>query len=114
HQVLTTQVHTYESQTTACRGNPEPLTCVTNADRVAADGFGSFVQVLDNAPVPTTARAQADRLASIGTRAQQIFEQLASSTSANQYQQTVQSSNLSNVLASFDRDYSELETALGA
>lgn len=91
YQTLKSSVTTFQTQTAACQGS---LSCVTAADQTVAQAFGSFVQQMREISVPTSATAAAATLITEGTHTQQIFEQLAGSTSAAQYQQNVASSNI--------------------
>jgi len=110
---LTTAVTTYETNTNACGTSPQGLTCVTGADRTVGQAFGVFVSKLSAISEPAGAVASASALASDGTHAQQVFEQLAASTTVAQYQQNVQSSNLTQVLTQFSQDYQHLVNQLG-
>jgi len=110
---LTTAVTTYETNTNACGTSAQGLICVTGADRTVGQAFGVFVSRLSAISEPAGAVASASALASDGTHAQQVFEQLAASTTVAQYQQNVQSSSLTQVLTQFSQDYQRLVNQLG-
>ena len=85
---------------------------MTNADQQAAQSFGTFEQAIRGISMPSGSVAAADQLASVAGQAQQVFEQLSESTSVSQYQQTAQSSNLTQLLNQLDLDYTNLGRSL--
>ncbi|HVC68789.1 MAG TPA: DUF4389 domain-containing protein [Acidimicrobiales bacterium] len=112
YRSLQTSVTTYRTQTSACQGSASALSCVTSADQTVSEAFGTFVRQMQSISMPASASASATALTTDGTNAQQIFEQLASSNSAAQYQQNYTSSNIAQVLNKFDQDYRNLTDAL--
>jgi Domain of unknown function (DUF4389) len=114
HDTLLRATESYATTTASCQRKADPLPCVTGADRDIAQAFGAFSHSVRGTAMPSSATAAASTLASDSERAQRIFQQLASSGSFSQYQQTLQSSGLEQVLNHFDRDYQALGTALNA
>jgi len=109
---LSSQLHVDESEAASCHQITNPLPCITSADRQVAQDFATFVQQVDRASVPAGAAPAAVQLSSDSTQAKQIFDQLALSGSLAQYQQTVLTSGLQQVLNRFDTDYGILQQAL--
>jgi hypothetical protein len=109
---LNNSVITYENNTNACKNSSAALSCVTGADRTVAQAFGKFVSTMNRISEPPGATAAAANLSADGAHAQQVFLQLAGSTSASQYEQAVQSSNLTQVLTQFTDDYQSLRNQL--
>jgi Domain of unknown function (DUF4389) len=115
HDTLTSATATFGTTTASCGSKADPLSCVTTADKSVSPAFGAFSQTLRGAAMPSPASAAAaGRLASLSAQIQQVFEQLGTSTSISQYQQTVQSSGIQQLLNQFDREYADLGAALNA
>jgi uncharacterized phage infection (PIP) family protein YhgE len=111
YTALSTSLTSFRSKTSACQGK---LSCVTAQDTPLAQAFGTFAQALRGVPMPTaSATAAAAKVESDAIQAQKDFTELAATTSASQYQQTVASTGLEQQLAQFDTDYQRLGTALG-
>ncbi len=113
YTTLNTAVTNYESATNACRSSSQVLTCVTGTDRTVGQAFGTFVSALDGISEPSGATAAAAAVASDGRSTERVFQQLAAATSVSQYEQAVQSSNLTQVLTQFQDDYDQLLRQLG-
>jgi hypothetical protein len=108
YESLNTSVIAYHNDTNACRGSSDVLTCVTGTDRTVGNAFGAFVARLNAVSVPSDATAAASALAADGTKTEQVFEQLARSTSTSQYETNNPTANLTQVLTQFSQDYQTL------
>ncbi len=103
----------FAATSSSCQNSPQVLSCVTGADRQIAQSFGTFDQAIRGISMPSdTSAAAASRLASAAGQAQQVFQRLGASTSVSQYRQTVQSSNLTQLLTQLDQDYQALGQSL--
>lgn len=109
---LTDATRTFATTSSSCQNSTQALSCVTSADRQVAKSFGDFGQAIRDISMPPGSSAAASQLASVAGQAQQVFERLAASTSVSQYQQTVQSSNIAQLLDQLDQDYTALGTTL--
>ncbi len=110
---LSKSMTTFGSRTTACKTSNRPLPCITAADRQAGQAFGAFAQSQGAIDMPAgAAQTASSQLITGASRAQRIFQQLAASKSAAQYEQTVSGSNLQQVLDEIGLAYRRLQAAL--
>jgi Domain of unknown function (DUF4389)/Pericardin like repeat len=115
HATLAKATSDFGTTMSSCQQQSNPLPCVTRADQAVAQAFGTFGQsVRENGMPSASSAAAADRIASAAAQLQRIFSELASASSLAQYQQTIQSSNLQQVLNQFDLDYQNLGRTLNA
>ncbi len=112
YQSLSTAVIGYESRTRSCAGTDQPLRCLTGAAQTVSGAFSAFVRRLSTTTVPASAISARRVLVSDGTRAEEDFQTLSASSSADHYQLTIEDSNLPRLLIRFDRDYVALGTLL--
>ncbi len=110
---LSAATRTFASTASSCQSSAQGLSCATRADGQLAQDFGSYARTMRGVSMPSgPAAGEAARLAAVATQAQQVFQRLARSTSASQYQQTVRSSNITQVLGQVDLDYQDLVRTL--
>jgi hypothetical protein len=114
YQTLSSALASYQRTTAGCKSSARPLACVTAADKQVASAFTAFANAVHATPMPSGSAATASTLDSDATHAAQIFTQLGESTTIPQYESTVTSSGLQQVLSQFDSDYSALGTSLNA
>jgi len=115
HAALVRATAGFSATMSSCQTKADPLPCVTAADRAVAQAFGAFGQALRQTAMPSaSSSAAASRISSAAAQLQRIFQELGSSSSLGQYQQTIQSSGLQQILNKFDADYSNLGAALNA
>lgn len=112
YDTLHGQLADYERQTTDCASAAQPVACVDGAAGLAASGFGRFAAAVGALPVRAGAKADQRQLAGVSSRLQQTFDQLAGSSSAATYEQTLAGSDLQALLRQFDTDYQRLEARL--
>jgi len=110
---LSKSMTAFGSRTAVCRTSNRTLHCITAADRQAGQAFGAFARSQGAIDMPAgAARTASGQLITGASRAQQIFQQLAASTSAAQYERTVGGANLRQVLGEIGLAYRRLQSAL--
>ena len=103
------------SQTAACQSSSDPLHCITALDRKVGRAFHSFASGVRSTAMPSdSATTAASQLATAADRAGNVFQKLGASQTAGQYQSTVTSSNIEQVVGQVGTDYQELGSALNA
>jgi len=105
---LQSELSKWGSTTNACKN----LSCATGADTTAAGDFSKFASQLQATAMPGSATAAANQVYSDATKAAQDFTQLSQSTSIEQYQSTVTSTNVRQTLNQFDQDFNSLMSKL--
>jgi uncharacterized protein DUF4389 len=111
YNTLSSKLSQWQKATAACN---QKLTCVTGADSTAASDFSTFGSHLQATAMPSGAAAAADQLYSDATKATQDFTQLSQSTTVEQYQSTVASTNPQQTLTQFDQDFNSLMSKLSS
>jgi len=110
---LNTAVGKFGSQTTACRSSSTPLRCLTAADQGAGQAFGDFAREQGDIAMPAGAPQDANRqLIAQVSRAQHVFQRLASSNSRAQYLRISRSSGIQQILGQIEQAYQRLGNAL--
>ncbi len=107
---LNSRLLSFESKTTACKGN---ISCVTALDGQMSQSFGTFGATLRGISVPSSASAAANQLTSDASKAQSDFLALSKSASPGQYNQTLASTGLVQVLDRIPGDFQNVAKALG-
>jgi amino acid permease len=103
------------SQTAACQSSSDPLHCITALDRKVGRAFHTFASGVRSTAMPTdSATTAAGQLATAADQAGNVFQKLGASQTAEQYQSTVASSNVEQVVGQVGTDYQELGSALNA
>lgn len=109
---LSGTLSTFQAKSSACQGN---LNCVTALDRQASQAFDTFGTSVRAAAMPNGATTTAaDRLANASLDAGQLLQRLGSSSTAAQYDATINSTNVQQVLNQVDVDYQNLGTQLNS
>jgi hypothetical protein len=114
YQSLSDVIVSYPGRTNACDGAPQPYVCLAAAAETVSSAFGVFVNRLTIITMPSPATDDRDVVVTQARHAEQIFEQLAGSTSAGRYELVIETSNLPGILSRFDRDYQDLGTRLNS
>jgi hypothetical protein len=110
---LSTSMTAFGSQTATCRTSQHPLPCVAAADKRASQAFGAYAQSQGAISMPdSSSQADSSLLAADAGHAQAIFRQLGASTSIAQYQRTVSTSNIQQLLSQIEETYRRLQTTL--
>ncbi|HXQ60126.1 MAG TPA: DUF4389 domain-containing protein [Acidimicrobiales bacterium] len=112
YQSLKNGVSTYDSSTSACQGTATSLSCITAADRTLAQDFSSFEQTVSSISVPAGAGTARSTLLADANLGRSIFGELADSTTIGQYEETFQSSHVSQLLTKLDQDEQTLTRQL--
>jgi len=114
YQSLSDIVVDYPNRTAACDGAAQPFVCLAAAAQTVSGAFGLFVQRLTSTAMTASAAPGGAVVAAQAARAEQVFGQLASSTTAGHYELVIETSNLPQILSRFDLDYQDLGTQLNA
>ena len=110
---LNTAVGKFGSQMTACSSSSTPLRCLTAADQGAGQAFGDFAREQSDIAMPAGAPQNANRqLVAQVSRAQHVFQRLASSNSRAQYLRISSSSGIQQILHQIEQAYQRLGDAL--
>jgi hypothetical protein len=112
YRSLSNAVVGYASETRSCESSVEPLPCLTGAAHNVSEAFSVFVRRVSATTMPAAAASARAVLVSDGTRAEDDFAQLSSSSSAGHYQLAIDSSHLPQLLIRFDQDYEDLGSEL--
>ncbi len=107
---LAATTRVFESATQACGGK---LTCVTAQDRVEATALDGFAASVRSAGLVGQPAADATALANDASGAGTSLDQLATATTAAQYESDFASSTLQQQFNSLDSDYQKLVHDLG-
>jgi hypothetical protein len=109
---LSGTLSTFQAKSSACQG---ALKCVTALDRQASQAFDKFGTSVRASAMPNGATtAAADRLANASLDAGQLLRRLGSSSTAAQYDATINSTNVQQILNQVDVDYQNLGTQLNS
>ena len=109
---LSRTLSSFQAKSTACGGN---LQCVTALDRQASQAFDAFGRSVRGTTMPGAATTTAaDQLATASQAAGQLLQRLGSATTAAQYEATVNSANVQQILDNVDVDYQNLGTQLNS
>ncbi len=112
YATLSRTLSTFQAKSSACRGN---LKCVTALDRQASQAFDTFGTSVRGTAMPNGASTTAaDQLASSSLEAGQLLQRLGNSSTVAQYEATITSTNVQQILNQVDVDYQNLGTQLNA
>ncbi len=112
YSTLSRTLSSFQAKSTACQGN---LQCVTALDRQASQAFDTFGTSVRGTAMPNGATTTAaDQLATASQAAGQLLQRLGSATTAAQYEATINSANVQQILNQVDVDYQNLGTQLNA
>lgn len=112
YSTLSGTLSSFQAKSTACQGN---LPCVAALDRQASRAFDTFGTSVRGIAMPNGATTTAaDQLATASQAAGQLLQRLGSATTAAQYEATINSANVQQILNQVDVDYQNLGTQLNA
>ena len=112
YSTLSRALSSFQAKSTACQGN---LPCVTALDRQASRTFDTFSTSVRGIAMPDGATTTAaDQLATASQASGQLLQRLGSATTAAQYEATINSADVQQILNQVDIDYQNLGTRLNA
>jgi hypothetical protein len=106
YDTLAGKITTWQTATTNCGQN---LTCITAQDAMLASAFSTFSGQLSSISVPSGATADKATLSSDTNLLVQDFTELSQATSADEYNSTLSSINLSQTLDKWSTDVTTLD-----
>jgi hypothetical protein len=107
---LSRTLSSFQARSSACQGN---LQCVTALDRQASRAFDTFGTSVRGTAMPNGATTTAaGRLVTASLAAGQLLQRLGSATTAAQYEATINSTDVQQILSQVDAAYQNLGTQL--